>query len=272
VRHHVVDTFADGRFAGNPAAVVPAPVFPGVAEMQDVARRIGVPTTAFVVPAGPGAYRVRWFTPHAEMPLCGHATIASARHLFGAGDAGRTALRFVSPRGVLVTERAGDLVSIDLPAARLTPVDPPPGLLAALGVDALGTDALSCSTSDDDVLVELADAAAVAAVRPDFPALARQPFRGHIVTAPGDDGVDFVSRTFFPAFGVDEDQVCVSAHCGLAPFWARRLGRPALSALQLSARGGRLAVEDRGDRVRVLGAAVVRGGVRELAPDVLATP
>ncbi len=271
MRHHVVDTFADERFAGNPAAVVPGPAFPGVAEMQDVARRIGLPTTAFVVPAGPGEYRVRWFTPHAEITLCGHATIASARHLFGAADAGRTMLRFVSPRGVLVTERAGDLVSIDLPTARPTPVDPPPGLLAALGVEPLGTGALSCSTSGDDVLVELADPAAVAAVRPDFAALGRQPFRGHIVTAPGAAGVDFVSRTFFPSLGVDEDQVCVSAHCGLTPFWARRLGRPALTALQLSVRGGRLAVEDRGDRVRVLGAAVVRGGVRELAPDVLTT-
>jgi PhzF family phenazine biosynthesis protein len=265
VRHHVVDTFADERFAGNPAAVVTSPAFPADAEMQDVAHRIGLPTTAFVVPAGPGEYGIRWFTPHAEITLCGHATIASARHLFGAADAGRTTLRFTSPRGVLVTERVGDLVSIDLPAARLTPIAPPPGLLEALGVRAL-----SCTTSDDDVLVELVDAAAVAAVRPDFPALAAQPFRGHVVTAPGPRGVDIASRTFFPSLGVDEDQVCVSAHCGLAPFWARRLGRPALTALQLSGRGGRLAVEDRGDRVRVLGAAVVRGGAREL-PDVLAT-
>jgi len=270
VRHHVVDTFADERFAGNPAAVVPAPAFPGDAEMQDVARRIGLPTTAFVVPAGPGEYGIRWFTPHAEITLCGHATIASARYLFGAGDARRTTLRFVSPRGVLLTERAGDLVSIDLPAARLTPVAPPPGLLEALGVGALGTGALSCTTSDDDVLVELADAAAVAAVRPDFAALAAQPFRGHVVTAPGPTGVDFASRTFFPSLGVDEDQVCVSAHCGLAPFWARRLGRRALSALQLSGGGGRLAVEDRGDRVRVFGSAVVRGGVREPVAEELA--
>lgn len=264
MRHHVVDTFADERFAGNPAAVVSVPSFPGDAEMQDVARRIGLPTTAFVVPTGPGEYGIRWFTPHAEITLCGHATIASARHLFDAGDVGRT-LRFVSPRGVLVTERAGDLVSIDLPAARLTPVAPPPGLLEALGVQAL-----SCTTSDDDVLVELTDAAAVAAVRPDFAALAALPFRGHVVTAPGPAGVDIASRTFFPSLGVDEDQVCVSAHCGLAPFWARRLGRPALTAVQLSGRGGRLAVEDRGERVHVLGAAVVRGGAREL-PDVLAT-
>ncbi len=261
MRYHIVDTFADDRYAGNPAAVVTAGAFPDEAGMQDGAHRIGLPTTAYVVPAGPGEYRVRWFTPYKEINLCGHATIASARHLFGLPDnAGREVLCFVSDNGVLYAERVGDLVAIDLPAATLTPAAPPDGLLAALGVDAV-----ACAVSSDDVLVELDSAAAVAAVRPDFAALARQPFRGHIVTAPGPSGVDFVSRTFFPALGVDEDQVCVTAHCKLAPFWARRLGRRALVALQLSQRGGRLEVEDRGDRVRVLGAAVRRGGVRELA-------
>jgi PhzF family phenazine biosynthesis protein len=263
VRHHIVDTFADDRFAGNPAAVAPVPAFPDDEAMQRIAARIGLPTTAFVVPAAPGEYRVRWFTPAKEINLCGHATIASARYLFGLDDnAGRTTLRFVSDNGVLFTERVGDLIAIDLPSAELRPAEPPPGLL-----DALGTDAVSCAVSFDDILVELESAAAVAAVRPDFAALAGQPFRGHIITAPGPSGVDFVSRTFFPSLGVNEDQVCVTAHCKLAPFWAGRLGRSGLNALQLSERGGRLAVEHRGDRVRVLGAAVRRGGVHELALD-----
>ncbi|MFC0527577.1 PhzF family phenazine biosynthesis protein [Phytohabitans kaempferiae] len=267
MRFHIVDTFADDRFAGNPAAVVSAPEFPADAAMQSVAHRIGLPTTAFVVAAGPGEYRVRWFTPYKEINLCGHATIASARYLFGqAADAGRSRLRFVSDNGVLYAERVGDLVAIDLPSAALTPAAPPPGLLEALGVAAA-----SCAVSSDDVLVEVESAEAVAAIRPDFAALARQPFRGHIVTAPATGGADFVSRTFFPSLGVDEDQVCVSAHCKLAPFWARRLGRTALTALQLSERGGRLEVEDRGDRVRVLGAAVSRGGVQELVFHALTT-
>jgi predicted PhzF superfamily epimerase YddE/YHI9 len=265
MRHYVVDTFADDRFAGNPAAVVPVRAFPAVEAMQRIAYGIGLPTTAFVVPAGPGEYRVRWFTPYKEINLCGHATIASARYLFGLDhNTGRASLRFVSDNGVLHAERVGDLVAIDLPAARLTPADPPPGLL-----EALGTDAVSCAVSSDDALVEVASADVVAAVRPDFAALGRQPFRGHIVTAPGADGVDFVSRTFFPSLGVDEDQVCVTAHCKLAPFWSRRLGRRGLVALQLSERGGRLEVEDRGDRVRVLGSALPRRGVPELAPDAL---
>jgi PhzF family phenazine biosynthesis protein len=259
---HIVDTFADGRFAGNPAAVVVGPSFPPVAQMQLAAHRIGLPTTAYLVAEGAGGYAVRWFTPYKEINLCGHATIASARHLFGQADnAGRARLRFVSGHGTLYAEQVDDLIAIDLPAAGLTLAQPPAGLLEALGVAA--ADAVACAVSSDDVLVELASAEAVAAVQPDFAALGRQPFRGHVVTAAADD-VDFVSRTFFPALGVDEDQVCVSAHCKLAPYWARRLGRRALTAVQLSERGGHLRVEDAGDRVRVLGTALVRDGVHEV--------
>ncbi|MEU8756920.1 PhzF family phenazine biosynthesis protein [Streptomyces chartreusis] len=261
MRTHIVDTFADERFAGNPAAVVPGPAFPPHEEMQAIAHDIGLPTTAFVVPIEPAAYRVRWFTPHAEINLCGHATIASARWLFGQDEnAGASRLRFVSDNGVLCTERVGDLVAIDLPKARLTVCDPPRGLL-----EALGTVAVSCAVSSDDVLVELASAEDVSAVRPDFAALARLPFRGHIVTSRGEPGVDFVSRTFFPSLGVNEDQVCVTAHCKLTPYWAERLGRRRLTAIQLSERGGRLEVEDAGERVRVLGSAVLRAGGSETA-------
>lgn len=263
MRAWVVDTFADTRFAGNPAAVVPAPQFPPEARMQQVAHDLGLPTTAFVVASGPGECRVRWFTPHKEINICGHATIASARYLFEhtpVADGAR--LRFVSGNGVLNAERAGDLIAIDLPSAALTPAAPPAGLEAALG-----TAAVACAVSSDDVLVELESAAAVASVEPDFAALARLPFRGHIVTAAAEagTGVDFVSRTFFPSLGVDEDQVCVSAHCKLAPFWAARLRRDRLTALQLSERGGRLEIENGPSRVRVLGSAVLRGAAVPIA-------
>ncbi len=254
MRPHIVDTFVDERFAGNPAAVIEAPRFPPVTVMQQTAHRIGVPTTAFVVPVEPGQYRVRWFTPYQEINLCGHATIASARLLLEQADnAGLPGLTFVSDNGVLYAERAGDLIALDLPAARLTACDPPPGLIEALGMDAV-----ACVVSSDDILVEVESVAAVRAVRPDFTALARQSFRGHIVTARARSGADFVSRTFFPALGVNEDQVCVTAHCKLGPYWGRRLRRGRLTALQLSERGGRLDVEDAGERVRVLGTAVLR--------------
>ncbi|MBB2914104.1 PhzF family phenazine biosynthesis protein [Streptosporangium becharense] len=253
MRFHVVDTFADESFAGNPAAVVVAEAFPAEAAMQREAHRIGLPTTAFVVPAvAPEEYRVRWFTPYKEINLCGHATIASARHLFDR-DTGLKRLTFVSDNGVLRAERDGDLVAIELQAVPPAPCEPPAGLL-----EALGTAAARCAVSSDDILVEVESAQAVAAVRPDFAALAAQPFRGHIVTARASSDVDFVSRTFFPALGVNEDQVCVSAHCKLAPYWAERLGRTRLTALQLSQRGGRLEMTLAGERVRVLGTAVPR--------------
>jgi len=268
MRYYIVDTFAGAGHLGNPAGVVPLQAFPDEGRMQEAAHRIGVPTTAFVVPITAGAYRVRWFTPFAEVNLCGHATLGSARHLFAeAGNAGRTRLRFESDNGVLHAETVRDLIAIELPKAALTVCAPPPGLLEALGV----AEAVSCAVSSDDVLVELASADAVAAVSPDFAALARQPFRGNIVTARAASGVDFVSRTFFPSLGVNEDQVCVTAHCKLAPFWAQRLGRRALAALQLSERGGQLQVEDGTDGIRVLGSAVPRGGARELELDAVAT-
>jgi predicted PhzF superfamily epimerase YddE/YHI9 len=268
MRYYLVDTFADAAHLGNPAAVVPLPALPGSGLMQDAAHRIGVPTTAFVAPVTPGEYRVRWFTPFAEINLCGHATIGSARYLFAqAESAGSRRLRFVSDNGVLYAQKVRDLIAIDLPKAVLTSCDPPPGLLDALGVE----QAMSCAVSSDDVLVELASADAVAAVSPDFAALAGQPFRGHIVTGPGAPGADFVSRTFFPSLGVDEDQVCVTAHCSLTPFWSRRLGRRSMTALQLSQRGGRLEIEDGPDTVRVLGSAVPRGGARDLALDAVDT-
>jgi PhzF family phenazine biosynthesis protein len=262
MRFHSVDTFVDAEFAGNPAAVVELAAPAPTAVMQAAAHHIGLPTTAFVTVRGGGEYGVRWFTPYAEINLCGHATIASARLLFTRPENRAVALlTFRSDNGVLHADREGDLIGIDLPAAPVTAADPPAGLLAALRVDA-GSGYRSCHVSSDDVLVELVDAAAVAALRPDFPALARQPFRGHIVTAPADGG--FVSRTFFPALGVHEDQVCVTAHAKLAPFWARRLGRSRLSARQLSRRGGRLEVRDAGERVRVLGTAVLRPGTGDV--------
>lgn len=258
---YLVDTFADGTNAGNPAGVVALGAFPPDEVMQHAAHRIGVPTTAFVVAAGPGRYRTRWFTPFAEVNLCGHATIAAARILLTRPEnTGLDRLRFESDNGVLHAGPAGDLIAIDLPRAQLHRCDPPAGLLEALRL----ADVRACAVSRDDVLVEIESESEVAALAPDFPALAELPFRGHIVTTRADHDGDFVSRTFFPALGVDEDQVCVTAHAKLAPFWAPRFGRPKLNARQLSQRGGRLAVEDGPETVRVLGHALPRGDQLDL--------
>lgn len=263
VQSWLVDAFADGQCLGNPAGVViRTGRFPQVHRMQALPGELGLPTVAFVVPQADGRFRIRWFTPLAELNICGHATIAAATVLFdvlrpgGGGPA-----TFVSPAGELRAWRDGRRIAVDLPLMPTTPVAVPPGL-----ADALGAPVVRCERAVDDLLIELPSRQAVAQAAPDFAALARIECRGHVITAAGEeDGVDFVSRAFFPALGVDEDQVCVSAHCKLAPFWSLRSGRLQLSARQLSPRGGRLAVEVAGDRVHVAGASVVRRRLTEVA-------
>jgi predicted PhzF superfamily epimerase YddE/YHI9 len=251
----VVDAFCEEPHLGNPAAVLLLDGdFPDASAMQEAAAQLAYPTLA-VVTSGTERRPIRWFTPQSELNLCGHASIAAAAVLERVAPAGQ--VRFA-------TREAGDLdcslsadgcVTLDLPASFVAPCPVPPEAAAAIGAPVLG-----CVGSEDDLVYILADRAAVAAAAPDFPALARLPWRGHVITAPagpGDD-VDFVSRSFFPGLGVDEDQVCVSAHCKLAPYWAARLGRRDLSALQLSARGGALRIRSEGARVRITGAAPIR--------------
>jgi PhzF family phenazine biosynthesis protein len=269
-----VDAFSSTPFAGNPAAVVlldaaptdpTAPGWPDAAWMQAVAAENNLSETAFT-PVGAdtaGARGLRWFTPGAEVDLCGHATLATAHVLAETGRlAADGAVRFVSRSGPLgaVVRRDG-WIELDFPALEVTPCPPPAGLLEALGVAA--HDVRCVGRSRFDVLVELPDRQAVAAVAPDVTALRALPARGLIVTAVGGEpGVDFVSRFFAPAVGVDEDPVTGSAHCVLGPYWASALGRDELQARQISRRGGELRLRVRpGGRVDISGRAVtvVRG-------------
>ncbi|MFX1740023.1 PhzF family phenazine biosynthesis protein [Paraburkholderia sp. A1RI_3L] len=252
----VVDAFSDRLYQGNPAGVVMLDdAFPPTGQMQALATRLALPTTAFVIGRQPGDYAIRWFTPGAELNICGHATIATMAYLYEVEQVRASGpLRFHTHAGPLHAHREGELMFLDLPTMRAMPAAPPARLQAALGATIR-----HFTRAVDDFLVLLDSEETVSGLAPDFDALKRFDCRGHIVTAPsGRAGVDFVSRSFFPALGVDEDQVCVSAHCKLAPFWAERLGRRRLSALQVSPRGGRLIVEEAGDRVRVAGTAVVR--------------
>lgn len=259
----LVEVFADDRHGGNAAGVVLNDGgFDQTEELQAIAVRLALPTTAFLAPDGPRQFRIRWFTPGGELQICGHATIASAAFLYEVAGFGPGRLSFRSRTDLLHTETCsvvggGLLVSIDLPRLDLAPCDPPPGLAAALGAPLV-----SCASSTTMVLAELSSDLDVARLCPDFTRLRDFSYRGQVVTAAGSNWpADFVSRAFFPSLGVDEDQVCVSAHRFLGPFWSARLGRPRLSALQLSERGGRLAVETAPGRVQVAGSAVVRGPV-----------
>jgi PhzF family phenazine biosynthesis protein len=249
---HQVDTFTATPFAGNPAAVCLLSSAPETAWMSAVARETNMPATAFVYETGDG-YALRWFTATAELELCGHGTLASAHVLFETGRVPQAdPIRFHSCGGVLTAVRRGDWIELDFPSAADQEISPPAGLVEALGVDVryVGGGRLDC-------IVELEDEAAVRGVKPDLARLREIPTRGIIVTSRASSPEwDFVSRFFAPSVGIVEDAVTGSAHCCLAPFWAKRLNKTTLTARQLSARGGVLKVAVDGDRVRIGGQAV----------------
>jgi predicted PhzF superfamily epimerase YddE/YHI9 len=253
-----VDAFTAEPFAGNPAAVCLLSEDADPGWMQRVAAEMNLAETAFLLPAGAaGSYRLRWFTPTVEVELCGHATLASAHVLWSEGLVGAgEPIRFETAGGRLGARPGpGDTIWLDFPATPAAPVDPPAGMLEALGAGEVRWVGLGRL----DYLVELADEAAVRALAPDFGPLRRLGSRGVIVTAaaaPGSAGYDFVSRFFAPGAGIDEDPVTGSAHCALGPFWADRLGRDDLTGFQASSRGGLVRARPDGDRVHLGGQAV----------------
>ena len=259
-----VDAFADAAFQGNPAAVCLLDAPASAEWMQQVAAEMNLSETAFLVPnddssAGSGqGWHLRWFTPTMEVDLCGHATLASAHVLWETDRLAPDApVHFHTRSGVLTATREGDEITLDFPATPPEPADAPDGLL-----DALRVEPQHVGRSRFDYLIEVADAATVRSLVPDFAALARVDARGVIVTSRGDgSGADFVSRFFAPAAGVNEDPVTGSAHCCLAPYWSAKLGRADLVGYQASRRGGTVRVHTDGDRVRLSGRAmtILRG-------------
>ncbi|MFD6416302.1 PhzF family phenazine biosynthesis protein [Streptomyces sp. NPDC060194] len=256
MRIHIVDAFTDRPFSGNPAAVLILDAFPADAWLQQVAAEVNLSETAFAHPLPPGGeadWALRWFTPVAEVDLCGHATLATAHVLHTTGRATGT-LRFATRGGVLAATAEPDgTLTLDFPTAPLTEVAPPPGLAEALG--AAPRAVVDTGPHCDALLVELADERAVRALAPELRALPRDV----IVTARAEDaegGYDVVSRCFFPAVGIDEDPVTGSAHTALAPYWSPRLGRDELTGYQASARGGLVRTALRGGRTLLSGTAV----------------
>lgn len=249
-----VDAFASRPFVGNPAGVCPLSAWLPDPVMQAVAAENAVAETAFFVPRPDGDFDLRWFTPEVEVDLCGHATLASAFLLFEHLEPERTRVRFHTRSGPLEVEREAGGLAMDLPSR---PPLPLPGALEAIG-RALGRKP-SAAFRARDFMAVFDSAADVRALQPDLAAVAALDTFAVIVTAPGgpDDGVDFVSRFFAPAKGVPEDPVTGSAHSTLVPYWAERLGRTHLRARQISRRGGDLACELRGERVRLVGQAVL---------------
>jgi predicted PhzF superfamily epimerase YddE/YHI9 len=248
IRQYQVDAFTSRLFGGNPAAVCPLDQWLEDQTLQAIAAENNLPETAFFV-GGKGGYDLRWFTPTVEVPLCGHATLASAFVIFRHLDPSLQAVSFRSKSGELRVTRSGDLLTLDFPSWTPARCEAPEALVSGLGRpprEVWATeDYLAVYDTEDEVR----------ALAPAMDALARLDRFAVIASAPG-RGCDFVSRFFAPRQGIPEDPVTGRAHCTLVPFWARRLGKPRLHALQVSRRGGELFCEDRGDRVAIGGRAV----------------
>lgn len=244
---HQVDAFSDRPFAGNPAMVYHLEQWLDDALMQQIAAEHNLAETAFVVAEGEG-YRIRWFTPATEVPLCGHATLASAHVLFEVYGEQKPRLDFQSLSGPLSVTREGGRLWLNFPRIDAQPLAEPVAVAEALGCEVQEV------YQTKELLVVLASEQAVRACAPDMVALARLPGLGVIVTAPGEEH-DFVSRYFAPSIGIPEDPVTGSIHCSLIPYWAARLGKSQLHAYQRSVRGGELFCRLEGGRVKIGGQA-----------------
>jgi len=243
-----IDAFAGRLFAGNPAAVCPLEEWLSDEVMQAIGAENNLSETAFLVRRGEG-YDLRWFTPEVEVDLCGHATLASAFVVFQYLEPERSEVRFQTRSGQLVVRREDDLLVMDFPSREPARCAMNPALAEALGAAPVEL----WESRDYMALYETEEQ--VRGLRPNMNALARVGHFAVIVTAPGREA-DFVSRFFAPAGGIAEDPVTGSAHCTLVPYWARRLGKTRLHARQVSARGGELCCEHRGERVTIAGRAV----------------
>lgn len=239
-----VDAFADRPLTGNPAAVMPLEKWLDEATMQAIAAENNLSETAFTVPSESDEFDfdLRWFTPAAEVELCGHATIASG-HILMIGDT----VRFSTKSGLLIVSKRDDLLELDMRAANLTEVREPE-LCAALRLP--DSAVWLADGYNDAAIIEVEDEAAVLATQPDFAAL-KKIRRMPVVTARGREQ-DVASRVFVPYLGIDEDPVTGSAHAALVPYWTKKLGRSDFTALQASARTGILHCRQEGDRA-VLG-------------------
>jgi PhzF family phenazine biosynthesis protein len=248
-----VDAFNPRPFGGNPAAVCllkkPAPA----QWMQAVAAEMNLSETAFLWPLDDG-YSLRWFTPAAEVNLCGHATLASAHVLYESERLGKDATaHFHTRSGLLTAAMEEGWIAMDFPALPPRPVETPPVLISALG---LRDEPLFAGFDGEDYMVVVDGESVVRGLQPDFAALLAIDSRGVSVTSRSAmPDFDFVSRFFAPWVGINEDPVTGSAHCCLGPYWAEELGKETLRAYQASARGGVLQVRPSGDRVMLRGQA-----------------
>ncbi len=252
----LVDAFTETPFAGNPAGVCLLTDTKEKDWMQHVAAELNVSETAFAQKEE-GRYRLRWFTPQAEVTLCGHATLATAHVLWEAGwEQPQKGIEFHSESGVLRTKRKDGWIEMDFPARQIIPAEKNTCLEEALHVRPLFTGKYA-TPRGDLYLLEVENEEVVRALTPDFMMLAESGVRAVIVTARAQEaGYDFISRYFAPAVGINEDPVTGSSHCCLAPYWGNKLGKKEMIGFQASKRSGAVGCSVRGDRVALRGKAV----------------
>ena len=249
----VVDAFTSVPFAGNPAAVCVLKQDQPAAWMQSVASEMNLSETAFLLPEAENVYRLRWFTPKVEVKLCGHATLASAHVLWEEGHEAKQ-LHFDTLSGRLTAERWGEgWIALDFPSQLGSETVCPPELRQALGAEPV-----YMAKTPFTFLVEVADKEVLLGIKPNFGLLVQSGCGRVIVTtrAGAADEYDFYSRFFAPDAGINEDPVTGSAHCVLAPYWAKKLGKDELHAFQCSERGGELRLTVKGERTVLQGRAV----------------
>lgn len=244
-----VDAFTNKLFGGNPAAVCPLENWLPSETMQKIALENNLSETAFIVPEDNG-YHIRWFTPAIEVDLCGHATLATAHVLFSEMNYEKEQLVFNSKSGLLTVNKNKDTYTMNFPVDHIEQVAIPKEITEGLGITPLAV-----YKGKDDYLAIFEEQRTIEDFTPDFNKLIQLKTRGIITSAKGDT-VDFVSRCFYPAAGINEDPVTGSAHTTMIPYWAKRLDKTTFSARQLSARGGALSCELKGDRVNIGGQAV----------------
>lgn len=245
-----VDAFASNVFKGNPAAVVPLDYWLETEIMQQIAAENNLSETAFYVPDR-GNYHIRWFTPMKEVDLCGHATLATAHVLFQHDKLLKRSIHFQSRKGLLSVMKTDLGYQMDFPADQPLPVVDLKGMIES----SIGVKPLELFQGSDDYLAILGSEEQVISCIPDYRRLSEIETRGLIISATG-KAVDFVSRGFFPRYGIDEDPVTGSAHTLLTPYWSKKLGKKKLSAIQVSNRRGHLLCELKHDRVLISGTAI----------------
>ncbi|WP_439402492.1 PhzF family phenazine biosynthesis protein [Bradyrhizobium sp. DASA03068] len=260
----IVYAFADSRFAGNPAAVVLYDTYPTTAECQRLARLFRQPVTVFLRPLEEsGHFQIRWFTQNVELDLCGHGTFAATYWLLRDGSSRWDRISYHSRSGFLTGWLQGDTIQVALPAIHTAPADP-------MEFDAIqqrmGVPAREIRKAYDDFVVVVENERVVLDYEPNIQSIAQIDCRGIVLTTQvNSDGplaeFDIVSRVFMPRIAIDEDQVCVSAHCKLYPYWAKVLGRTDLRALQASECGGVLELSSWDGRVIVKGRAKLAGAM-----------